>query len=64
MEDIVRALLAELVTPPILFFPDWDAVTDKTRPFRLSCAASTAGFGAILEQEQRDGSIRPIVYIN
>ena len=64
MEDIVRSLLAELTAPPILVFPHWDAVTDKSRPFRLHCDASTAGFGASLEQEQLDGSIRPIVYIS
>ena len=64
MEDTIRALLPELATPPILVFPDWDAVTDKSRPFRLHCDASKAGCGSILEQEQRDGSIRPIVYIS
>ena len=64
MEDIVRSLLAELAAPPILVFPHWDAVTDKSRPFRLHCDASTAGFGASLKQEQLDGSIRPIVYIS
>ena len=35
-----------------------------SRPFRLHCDASTAGLGATLEQEQPDGSIRPIVYIS
>ena len=64
MEDTVRALLAELATPPILVFPDWDAVIDTSRPFRLHCDASTAGLGATLEQEHPDGSIRPIVYIS
>ena len=64
MEDTVRTLLAELAAPPILVFPDWDAVTDKSRPFRLHCDASIAGFGATLEQEQCDGSIRPIIYIS
>ena len=64
MEDTVRALLAELAAPPILVFPDWDAVIDTSRPFRLHCDASTAGLGATLEQEQLDGSIRPIVYIS
>ena len=49
MEDIVRSLLVELTAPPILVFPHWDAVTDKSRPFRLHCDASTAGFGASLE---------------
>ena len=64
MEDTVRALLAELATPPILVFPDWDVVIDTSRPFPLHCDASTAGLGATLEQEQPDGSIRPIVYIS
>ena len=64
MEDTVRALLAELAAPPILVFSDWYAVIDTTRPFRLHCDASTAGLGAPLEQEQPDGSIRPIVYIS
>ena len=64
MEDTVRALLAELAAPPILVFPDWDAVIDASRPFRLHCDASTAGLGATLEQEQPDGSVRLIVYIS
>ena len=64
MEDTVRTLLAELAAPPILVFPDWDAVIDTSRPFRLHCDASTAGLGATLEQEQPDGSIRPIIYIS
>ena len=64
MEDTVRTLLAELAAPPILVFPDWDAVIDTSRPLRLHCDASTAGLGATLEQEQADGSIRPIVYIS
>ena len=64
MEDTVCTLLAELAAPPILVFPDWDAVIDSSRPFRLHCDASTAGLGTTLEQEQPDGSIRPIVYIS
>ena len=64
MEEAVRALLAELARPPILVFPDWDAVIDKSRPFRLHYDASTDGLGAPLDQEQLDGSIRPVVYIS
>ena len=64
MEEAVRTLLAELAAPPILVFPDWDAIIDKSRPFRLHCDASTDVLGATLEQEQPDGSIRPIVYIS
>ena len=64
MEDTVRALRAELAAPPILDFPDWDAVIDTSRPFRVHCDANTAGLGVTLVQEQSDGSIRPIVYIS
>ena len=64
MEEAVCALLAELEAPPILVFLGWDAVIDKSRPFRLHCDASTDGLGATLEQEQPDRSIRPIVYIS
>ena len=41
---------------PNTHLPDWDAVIDTTRPFRLHCDASTAGLGATLEQEQPDGT--------
>ena len=64
MEDTVRTLLVELAAPPILVFPDRDAVIDTSRPLRLHCDASTAGLGTTFEQEQPDGSIRPIVYIS
>ena len=64
MEDAVRALLAEFATPPTPAFLDWHAVIDTSRRFRLHCDANTAGLGATLEQEQPDGSIRPIVYIS
>ena len=35
MEDIVRDMLAELAAQPVLAFPDWDAVEDSSRPFRM-----------------------------
>ena len=64
MEVIVREILAELDAPPILVFPDWDAVADGSRPFHVYCDACIDGFGAALEQEQPDGSVRPIAYIS
>ena len=64
MEKLVREILAELTTPPVLVFPDWDAVADGTRPFHVYCDACIDGFGAALEQEQTDGSIKPIAYIS
>ena len=63
MEVIVRDMLAELADPPVLVFPDWDAVADGSRPFRVYCDASIDGFGATLDQEQPDGSVRPIFYV-
>ena len=62
MEEAVRALLVELATPPILVFPGWDAVIDKSRPFRLDCDARTDSLRVTLEQEQLDGYVHPIVY--
>ena len=64
MEVIVREILAELGAPPILVFPDWDAVVDGSRPFHVYSDACIDGFGAALEQEQPDGSVRPIAYIS
>jgi len=64
MEAIARELLAELSTIPVLVYPNWDAVTDNSRPFLLYCDASVDGFGATLEQEQDDKTIRPIVFIS
>ena len=64
MEAIVCQLLRDLATPPFLVFPDWDAVADNSRPFRLYCDASRDGFGAALEQEQPDDPVRPILFIS
>ena len=36
---------------------------DGSRPFRVYCEASIYSFGATLEQEQPDGSVRPIPYV-
>ena len=35
MEKLVREILAELATPPIPVFPNWDAVVDGSRPFHV-----------------------------
>ena len=37
---IVRESIAELAAPPILVFPDWDAVADGSHPFHVYCDAS------------------------
>ena len=64
MEKLAREILAELTTPPVLVFPEWDAVADGTRPFHVHCDACIDGFGSALEQEQTHGSIEPIAYIS
>ena len=64
MEKLVREVLPELATPPILVFSNWDAVADGSRPFHVYCYACIDGFGAALGQEQEDGSIKPIAYIS
>ena len=64
MEKLVREILAEPTTSPALAFPDWDAVADGTCPFHVYYDACIDGFGDALEQEQTDGSIKPIVHIS
>ena len=64
METIVRELLAELSTPPVLVYPNLEGVNDNSHPFLFCCNASVDGFGATLEQKQDDHTIRPIVFIS
>ena len=45
-----------LTSSPVLVFPDF------TRGFILETDASGTGLGAVLAQEQADGSVRPIAY--
>ena len=45
-------------------FPYWDAAIGGYRPFRLYCDACRDGFGATLEQQQEDGSVRPITFLS
>ena len=57
-------MTCSLAAPPVLVFSDWDAVEDGSRHFRVYCNASIDGFGATLEQEQPEGSLRPIAYVS
>ena len=61
---IVRDMFAELAAPPALVLLDWDAVKDGSRPFRVYCDASIDGFATTLEQEQPNGSVMPIAFVN
>ena len=63
VEVIEHEILAELPTPPILVFSDWEAITDGSRAFHVYSDAYIYGFGAVLEQNQPDDSVRPIAYI-
>ena len=47
MEKLVREILAELATPPIMVFPNWDAAADGSRPFHVYCDACIDGFGIV-----------------
>ena len=57
-------ILADLANPPILAFPDWDAAADGSRTSHVYRDACIDGFGAALEQEQPDGSVRPFTHIS
>ena len=52
IEKLMLQILAELATPPILVFPNWDAVADGSRPFHVYCDAWIDGFGAALESRR------------
>ena len=58
MEKLVREILAELMSPTVLAFPDCDAVADGTRPFHVYCEVCIDGFGATLEREHANGSMK------
>ena len=64
MEVIVHEILTELTSPPILVFPDWDTVADGSCRFHVYCDAYIDGFGAAIEHEQSNGSVRPIACIS
>ena len=63
-ERIVRKILEELSTPNVLAFPDFEAAISESRKFRLVADASADGLGVVIEQQQPDGSIRPLRYLS
>ena len=46
INNLVREILAELTTPQVLVFPDWNAVAGGSRPSHVYCNACIGGFGA------------------
>ena len=64
METVIRELLAVLTTPPVLVYPDFEAARDGSRNCLLYCDSGALGFGATLEQPQKDNAVRPIVNVS
>ncbi|CAN0371711.1 unnamed protein product [Ascophyllum nodosum] len=60
---VIREILTVLTKPPVPVYPDFETARDSSRKFRLYCDASAAGFGATLEQPQKDNTVRLIVYL-
>ena len=59
-ERIVRVMLHELSSPNVLAFPDFEATISGPRKLRLVTDANADGLGVMREQQQPDGSIRPL----
>ena len=62
--QIVQTLLKTTIEPQVLAFPDLPAAIPGDRPFQLITDASVDGLGAVIEQEQRDGTTRPICFLS
>ena len=62
-EPIVREMLDDLSSPNVLAFPDFEAAISGSRKFRLVTDASADGLSVVIEQQQPDGSIRPLRYL-
>lgn len=60
--ELVKTILMNISSPPILYFPNWNAAQGGSRKFRLYFDPSCDGFGVTFEQEPTFGSIRPITF--
>ena len=63
-ERIVREILDDLSSPNVFAFPDFEAAISGSRKFRLVTDANTDRLGVVREQQQPDGSIRPLRYLS
>lgn len=60
--QVVQELLARLSSPKVLVFPDCSAAISGERPFQLITDASADELGAVIKQEQSDGTTSPICF--
>ena len=58
--QITLTLLAQLARPKVLALPYFAIGISGARPFQLFTDASADGLRAVIEQEQRDGTTRPL----
>ncbi|CAB1096728.1 unnamed protein product [Ectocarpus sp. CCAP 1310/34] len=63
-EETTRAILKTLMSTTTLAFPEYEAAINGSRPFQSSSDASVHVFGAVLEQQQISGTMRPLVYVS
>ena len=56
-------MLHELSSPNALALPDFEAAITGSRKFRLVMDASADGLGVVIEQQEIDGSIRPLRFL-
>lgn len=61
---LVREMMDILSSPKVLAFPCYEGAISRERPFRLVADASVAGLGAVIEQAQKYGSVRPIWFLS
>ena len=57
-------MLDKLSSPNVLAFPDFEAAISGPRKFRLVTNVSADGLSVVLEQQQPDGSFRPLRYLS
>ena len=60
MKVIVREILAELATPPILVFLDWDAVADGSRPSKHTATRASTVLVLRLNRSSRTVHYGPL----
>lgn len=60
----IQEMLDKLSSPEVLAFPCYRGAISGKHPFRLNTDESVSELGAVVEQEQEDGVIRPLVYLS